>query len=61
MNYMKKHVQKDEEEIKEEVGEKGVEEESGELIRLRALWDELKTLGVNSISDLEVKIARLQK
>lgn len=32
-----------------------------ELDELRALWDKLKALGINSISDLEVKIARLSK
>jgi ribosomal protein L7Ae-like RNA K-turn-binding protein len=57
---MKKNVLKEkEEEIKKEV----VLAESAqpsELVRLLELWDELKALGVNSISDLEVKIARLQ-
>lgn len=31
-----------------------------ELEHLRKLYDELKSLGVNSIGDLENKIARLQ-
>lgn len=54
---MKKHVQEAEKEIKKEV----VVPTKSELTKLQELWDELKTLGVNSISDLEVKIARLQK
>lgn len=35
--------------------------EQTELEHLHALWAELKALSINSISDLEVKIARLQK
>lgn len=35
--------------------------EVSELDHLRALYAELRALGVNSIGDLEVKIARLQK
>lgn len=46
------------EEIKEEVATLPVN--SPELARLVTLWEDLKALGVNSISDLEVKIARLQ-
>ena len=56
---MKRNVQK-EEEIKEEAAEVlNTEAAPSELVKLLALWDELKALGVNSISDLEVKIARL--
>lgn len=58
---MKKNVLKEkEEEIKEEVATLAVSAQPSELVRLLGLWDELKALGVNSISDLEVKIARLQ-
>jgi hypothetical protein len=55
---MKKHVQK-EEESKEEVSLEQTLTKS-ELAKLIDLWKELKALGVNSIGDLEVKIARLQ-
>ena len=54
---MKKNVQKDEsQEEKDEV----VTPTVSELASLLALWDKLKELGVNSVSDLEVKIARLK-
>ena len=51
-------IEAKEEEIKEEVAT--LPAQSLELARLVTLWEDLKALGVNSISDLEVKIARLQ-
>ena len=55
---MKKNVQK-EEEVQEEVAVAETASVS-ELVKLVDLWEQLRALGVNSISDLEVKIARLK-
>lgn len=59
---MKKHVPEaeSEEEVQEEAQEEVVVPSQSELDELIALCDKLNALGVHSISDLEVKIARLQ-
>lgn len=48
------------EEMNGEVETLDVEAPQSELEHLHALYAELKALGINSIGDLEVKIARLQ-
>lgn len=59
---MKKNVQK---EVKEEAEEKvtpvsEIKTERTERDELVSVYEEMKRLGVNSIGDLEVRIARLQ-
>lgn len=55
---MKKTLKAKEEEIKEAL--EALPVPSPELERLVTLLADLKAIGVNSIGDLEVKIARLQ-
>ena len=56
---MKKKIEKNEELENSGLVTSGTTTPS-ELAKLVTLWQQLKDLGVNSISDLEVKIARLQ-
>ena len=54
----RKEPNKEVEEVEVTVGLPDIKE--SELDHLRKLYDELRALGINSIGDLENKIARLQ-